>query len=49
MKYTIQMELWIDSDEVYKDEVIKDFIEDELSASGSAVNVNNIKVISINN
>ena len=46
MVYTIQMDLYIDDDEIYSDEVIKEVIEESMSVSSASVD--HIRVIEVN-
>lgn len=46
MVYTVQMDLYIDDDEIYPDEDIKNFIKESMNAVSASVD--DIKVIEIN-
>ena len=46
MVYTVQMDLYIDDDEIYSDEVIKEVIEEGMSVASA--NVDHIRVIEVN-
>ena len=44
--YTVQMDLYIDDDEIYSDEDISNIIEESMSVA--SVSVDHIKVIEVN-
>ena len=46
MVYTVQMDLYIDDDEIYSDEDISNIIEESMSVA--SVSVDHIKVIAVN-
>ena len=46
MVYTVQMDLYIDDDEIYSDEDISNIIEESMSVASASVD--HIKVIEIN-
>ena len=46
MVYTVQMDLYIDDDEIYSDEVIKEVIEEGMSVASTSVD--HIRVIEVN-
>ena len=46
MVYTVQMDLYVDDDEIYSDEVIKEVIEEGMSVSSASVD--HIRVIEVN-
>ena len=46
MVYTVQMDLYIDDDEIYPDEDIKNFIKESMNAVSASVD--DIKVIEVN-
>lgn len=46
MVYTIQMDLYIDDDEIYSDEDIRNTIEEIMSVA--SVSVDHIKIIEVN-
>ena len=46
MVYTVQMDLYIDDDEIYSDEDISNIIEESMSVA--SVSVDHIKVIEVN-
>lgn len=46
MVYTIQMDLYIDDDEIYSDEDISNVIEESISVTSASVD--NIRVIEVN-
>ena len=46
MVYTVQMDLYIDDDEIYPDEDIRNIIEESMSVASA--NVDHIRVIEVN-
>ena len=46
MVYTIQMDLYIDDDEIYSDDEIKEAIEEGMSVTSATVD--HIKVVEVN-
>lgn len=46
MVYTVQMDLYIDDDELYPDEDIKNFIKENMNVVSASVD--DIKVIEVN-
>ena len=46
MVYTVQMDLYIDDDKIYSDEVIKEIIEEGMSVVSASVD--HIRVIDVN-
>ena len=46
MVYTVQMDLYIDDDEIYSDEDISNIIEESMSVASASVD--HIKVIEVN-
>ena len=46
MVYTVQMDLYIDDDEIYSDEDISNIIEESMSVASASVD--HIKIIEVN-